>query len=131
MANRGRGVLVALAMTLAAVSLAPVAQADFAGRSRHSLYQDLSSKRLALPVPTVSRPTVVRLPNGKLRVVIVVRYMAANWTHRGRAAADHVMVTLLVARGLHSTGPDPASPIFRKAIVHTLHARLVRHVYTF
>jgi hypothetical protein len=131
MANRVRGVSVGLGMTLAAVSLASVAQADFAPRSRHSLYQDRSSKRLALPVPTVSRPTLVRLRDGKLRVVVVVRYVAANWTHRGRAEADRVMVTLLVARGLHSTGPDPASPIFRKAIVHTLHARLARHVYTF
>jgi hypothetical protein len=118
-------------MSLAAVVVVPVAQADFAAGSRHSLYRDRSSKRLALPVPTVSRPTLVRLPGGKLRVVVVVRYLAANWTHRGRAAADRVMVTLQVARGLHSTGPDPASPVFRKAIVHTMRARHVTRAYTF
>jgi hypothetical protein len=131
MMSRVRGVWVGLAMVFVVVLVAPVAQADFSARSRHSLYRDRSSKRLALPVPTVSRPTLVRLPNGKLRVVVVVRYLAANWTHRGRAAADRVMVTLQVARDLHSTGPDPASPVFRRVIVQSLHAQRVRRVYTF
>jgi hypothetical protein len=41
------------------------------------------------------------------------------------------MVMLHVARGLHSTGPDPAADLFRRAIVHKLSARRVGRTYTF
>ena len=41
------------------------------------------------------------------------------------------MVMLHVARDLHSTGPDPASDLFRRAIVQKLSARRVGRTYTF
>jgi hypothetical protein len=122
------GLAVVLALLLAA---APSANADLKAHSRHSLYRGLHSKQLALPLPTASRPTLRRLPNGKLRVSFKVHYRAANWLHKGKAAPDRVMVTLEVARDLHSTGPDPVAPLFRKVIVHTLWAQQVTRRYTF
>lgn len=129
--SRVRGAGVGLAMALAAVVVVPVAQGNFPARSRHSLYRDRGHKRLALPVPVVTRPTLRRLPGGKLRVVVRVRTTAANWRRGGRASRDRVMVTLNVARELHTTGPDPASPVFRRALVRKLAAEHVTRAYTF
>jgi hypothetical protein len=129
--NRGRIAWLGLAIVFAVVLVTSSAQADFKVHSRHSLYRDRAHKRLALPVPVVSRPTLRRLPGGKLRVVVRVRTTAANWHRGGKASRDRVMVTLNVARGLHTTGPDPASPIFRRAIVGKLAAQHVIRVYSF
>jgi hypothetical protein len=133
MKARGGAVCACIGLTvvLALLEVAPAANADLKAHSHHSIYRDFRSKQLALPLPTASRPTLRRLHDGKLRVSFKVHYRAANWLHKGKAAPDRVMVTLEVARDLHSTGPDPVAPLFRKVFVHTLWKRNVTRHYTF
>ncbi len=128
---RGGAAWIGLVVVLTASIAVPAANADLKPHSHHSLYRGLRSKQLALPVPAASRPTLRRLKNGKLRVSFKVRYRAANWLHKGKAAPDRVMVTVEVARDLHTTGPDPVDPLFRKVFVHTLWKRNVTRRYTF
>lgn len=118
-------------MVLVVLLAASSANADLRAGSHHLLYRGRHSKQLALPVPVASRPTLRRLPDGKLGVGLKVRYRAANWLHKGKAAPDRVMVTVEVARDLRTTGPDPVDPLFRKVFVHTLWKRNVTRRYTF
>jgi len=119
--------VLALALLAAGLGAAP-ARADLRPGSWHAL---TTGKRLALPLPTVTRaPTLVSTPRGGITVTAKVRYRAANWHGGKRVRRDRATVWLYVAQRLLTTGPDPAGPAFRTVRTGTLKRRDTTLTYT-
>jgi hypothetical protein len=143
--------ILALAL-VAGFVLAPVAGADLRPGSRHSFLVGKHG-RLALPLPLpLSPPKLTGDKRGVAHVLACVRYEVANWgaqrgTGPGRGAVgrggsarvnaaarrDRALVTVIVAKRLLTTGPDPAKPLYRRTFVDTggLNRQHVVRCYTF
>lgn len=109
------------------------ADASLTSGTRHALLTGTSKAAwLAMPLPVVTQvPTLARRSDGRLQVTASARYVAANWKAAKGRTRDRTMATLTVARRLRSTGPDPSSPRYRRAIVRTLSTQRANERYTF
>jgi hypothetical protein len=124
-----RALVLLSALVAFACALAPVAHADYKVGSSHSMLA--KHRRLAMPLPrTDALPRVTVTPSGRLRVSATMRYRAANWKGRGKAAPDRVTVVIAVAGRMLASGPYRGSEVFRKAIRHRLSHQKVTRRYT-
>jgi hypothetical protein len=130
----GRAALLALALFTGLV-LAPVAGADLKPGSRHAFLVGAGKhKRLALPLPrALATPKLTRDGQGRIRVVLKVRFAVANWTVQKGVRHDRALVTMIVSRRLFTTGPDPSTPLYRHTFVDLrgLSRRLIDRSYEF
>jgi hypothetical protein len=130
----GRAALLALAL-LSGLALAPAAGANLKPGSTHAyLVGNGKHKRLALPLPRpLATPTLTRDRQGRIHVVVKVRFAVANWAFRKGVAHDRALVAVIVSRRLFTTGPDPSKPLYRRTFVdgRGLSRRLIDRSYEF
>ncbi len=122
-----------LALVLLSLLAAAPAEARLRPGSSHALFTGTGKHaRLAQPLPVVTQvPTLARRSDGRLQVTARARYVVTNWKAAKGRARDRAMATLTVARRLRSTGPDPSTPRYRRAILRTLTSPVANEGYTF